>query len=61
MKKSFEKAGLSNINTNHCLCATSITELNRSGFEALHIMSISGHQSESSKGVICLILMIGIK
>ncbi|XP_011421040.3 uncharacterized protein [Magallana gigas] len=48
MKNLSKKAGLSKIYTNHCLRATSITELDRSGFEARHIMSISGHQSESS-------------
>lgn len=48
MKNLSKKAGLSKIYTNHCLRATSITELDRSGFEARLIMSISGHQSESS-------------
>ncbi|XP_062596175.1 uncharacterized protein LOC134257604 [Saccostrea cucullata] len=48
MKNLSKNAGLSKIYTNHCLRATSITELDRSGFEARHITSISGHQSESS-------------
>jgi integrase len=48
MKNLSKQAGLSKVYTNHCLRATSITELDRSGFEARHIMSISGHQSESS-------------
>ena len=42
------EAGLSRTYTNHCLRATSITVLDRSGFEARHIMSVSGHQSETS-------------
>ena len=48
MRTHSKKAKLSKIYTYHCLRATSITELDRSGFEARHIMSISGHQSESS-------------
>ncbi|XP_061168818.1 uncharacterized protein LOC133178067 [Saccostrea echinata] len=48
MKNLSKKAELSKMYTNHCLRATSITELDRSGFEARHIMCISGHQSESS-------------
>lgn len=48
MKNLFKKVRLSMIYTSHCLRATSITELDRSGFEARLIMSISGHQSESS-------------
>ncbi|XP_078334019.1 uncharacterized protein LOC111099814 isoform X2 [Crassostrea virginica] len=48
MRTLSKKAKLSKIYTNHCLRATSIAELDRSGFEARHIMSISGHQSESS-------------
>lgn len=42
------QAGLSKIYTNHCLRATSITKLDRNGFEARHIMRASGHKSESS-------------
>lgn len=42
------QAGQSKVYTNHCLRATSITVLDRSGFEARHIMAVSGHQSESS-------------
>lgn len=48
MKNLSKKVRLSKIYTNHCLRATSITELDRSEFEARHIVSISGHQSESS-------------
>ena len=46
MKKLSEKAHLSKTYTNHCLRATSITLLD--GFEARHVMTISGHKSESS-------------
>ena len=41
-------AKCSKIYTNHCLCATSINTLDSAGFEARHIMSISGHRSETS-------------
>ena len=34
--------------TNHCLRATTITTLDAAGFEARHIMAVSGHKSESS-------------
>lgn len=47
-KNLSKQAGLSKIYTNYCLRSTSITKLDRSGFEARHIMSISGHQSERS-------------
>ena len=40
--------GLSRRYTNHCIRATSITSLDRAGFEARHIMRASGHKSESS-------------
>jgi integrase len=39
---------LSKLYTNHSLRATTITLLDNKGFEARHIMSISGHKSESS-------------
>ena len=48
MKKISEKAELSQIYTNHSIRATSITLLDHSGLEARHIMSVSGHKSESS-------------
>ena len=47
MRTLSKKTKLSKIYTNHCLRATSITELDRSGFKARLIMSISGHKSES--------------
>ena len=42
------QAELSKIYTNHSIRATTITILDRSGFEARHIMSVSGHRNESS-------------
>lgn len=46
MKKLSVEAGLSRTYTNHCLRATSITLLD--GYEARHVMTVSGHKSESS-------------
>lgn len=46
MKTLSSKAKLSRVYTNHCLRATSITLLD--GYEARHVMAISGHKSESS-------------
>ena len=46
MKNLSLEAGLSTVYTNHCLRATSITLLD--GFEARHIMTLSGHKSETS-------------
>ena len=48
MKIISKEAGLSEIYTNHCIRATCITLLDSAGVEARHIMSISGHKSESS-------------
>ena len=48
MKQISKQAGLSKDYTNHPIRATAITILNQSGFEARHIMSLSGHRSESS-------------
>ena len=48
MKRISVDANLSAIYTNHCIRATSISVLDGSGFEARHIMSVSGHRSESS-------------
>jgi len=39
---------LSTIYTNHCLRATCITALDQAGFEARHIMTVSGQKSEAS-------------
>ena len=48
MKWLSEKYNLSKLYTNHSLRATTITLLDEEGFEARHIMSISGHRSETS-------------
>jgi len=48
MKSISTAAGLSQKYTNHCLRATCITALDQSGFEARHIMSVSGQKCESS-------------
>ena len=48
MKNISIDAELSNIYTNHCIRATSVAILDQCGFEALHIMSVSGRRSESS-------------
>ncbi|XP_070549671.1 uncharacterized protein [Ptychodera flava] len=42
------EAQCSRIYTNHCLRARTVTTLDDEGFEARHIMSISGHKSETS-------------
>ena len=41
-------AHTSKVYTNHCLRATTIQALDSEGFEARHIMSVSGHKSETS-------------
>jgi len=41
-------AGLSQVYTNHCIRATTITALSNAGFEARHIMTVSGHRNEAS-------------
>ena len=48
MKKISKEADLSTIYSNHSIRATAVTILDKSVFEARHIMSISGHRSESS-------------
>ena len=48
MKVISQQAELSTEYTNHLIRATTITILDRCGFEARHIMSVSGHRSESS-------------
>ena len=48
MREISEKAKTSIIYTNHCLRATAITTLDEHGFEARHIMAVSGHKSENS-------------
>jgi integrase len=48
LKTLSQELELSKMYTNHCLRATTITLLDENGFEARHIMSLSGHKSESS-------------
>jgi len=48
MSNISKAAKLSKIYTNHCVRATCITVLSESGFEARHIVTISGHRNEQS-------------
>ena len=48
MKRISTDAGLSFFYTNHSIRATSISVLDSRGFEARHIMALSGHRSENS-------------
>ena len=48
MKKLSIEAKLSCVYTNHSIRATTITIHNECGYEARHIMALSGHRSESS-------------
>ena len=48
MKVISQQAELSTEYTNHSIRATTITILDRCGFEARHIMYMSGHRNESS-------------
>jgi len=48
MKTLSVAANLSKTYTNHCLRATCITALDQAGFEARHIMTVSGQKSEAS-------------
>ena len=51
MKVISHQAELSTIYTNHSIRATTITILDRSGFEARHIMSVSGHKRKQHKNL----------
>ena len=48
MKSLSRMVGLSKEYTNHSIRTTSVTILEKNGFEACHIMSVSGHREESS-------------
>ena len=48
MKVISQQAELSTTYTNHSIRATTNTTPDRSGFEARHIISVSGHRNESS-------------
>ncbi len=48
MKNISKQAGLTKAYTNHSIRATAVTILDKSGFEARHILAVSGHKNESS-------------
>ena len=48
MKIISVNAGTRQVYTNHCLRATSVTNLDEAGFEARDIMTVSGHHAETS-------------
>ena len=48
MKQISKQANLSKMYTNHSIRATAVTILDKSGFEARHIMAVSGHKNERS-------------
>ena len=48
MKTLSQEAHLSKCYTNHSIRATAVTILDKSGFEARHIMAVSGHKNEAS-------------
>ena len=48
MRNLSEKAKLSKIYTNHCIRKTCIVTLDKSGFEARHIIAVSSHKSETT-------------
>ena len=48
MKQISTEANLSRIYTNHFIRTTAVTILDKSGFEACHVITVSGHRNESS-------------
>ena len=44
MKRISKEANLSRIYTNHSIRAKAVTILDKSGFEARHVMTVSGHR-----------------
>ena len=48
MKNISREAKLSKCYTSHSIRATAVTILDKSGFEARHIMAVSGHKNEAS-------------
>jgi hypothetical protein len=48
MSELSRAAALSKYYTNHCIRATAISALERAGYEARHIMTVSGHRNEAS-------------
>ena len=53
MKEISVAAKLSQIYTNHCIRATSVTLLDRAGIPVHRIMQVSGHRNEGSVKVYC--------
>ena len=53
MKEISSAAKLSQIYTNHCMRATSVTLLDRAGIPVHRIMQVSGHRNEGSVKVYC--------
>ena len=45
MKKMSELGGLSQIYTNHCIRKTTVTTLDKNGFQPKDIMTVTGHRS----------------
>ena len=48
MKQISKQANLSKTYKNNLIRATAVTILNKSGFEARYIMTVSGHKNESN-------------
>ena len=48
LRRISKEANLSRIHTNHSIRVTTVTILDKSGFEARHVMTVSGHRNESS-------------
>ena len=53
MKEISIAANLSQVHTNHCIRATSVTLLDRAGVPVYRIMQVSGHRNEGSVKVYC--------
>ena len=53
MKEISTAAKLSQVYTNHCIRATSVTLLDRAGIPVHRIMQVSGHRNEGSVKVYC--------
>jgi len=48
MSELSRAAALSKNYTSHCIRVTAISALDRAGYEARHMMTVSGHQNEAS-------------
>jgi len=51
MKRISKDAKLSRIYANHSIRATAVTIIDKSGFEARHIMTVSGHRSRNESSI----------